>query len=97
VALLARSDDAGEDLSGSELRLVVQQAWQGLCSIVDRTIASGRFFDRGVLIELGRWLDTAMPAVRAYERLMALLSEEVVLPVELDRPRGLQPVAEEER
>jgi hypothetical protein len=74
-----------DELSGPELRIVVERSWDRLWSIMDRTIASGRYFDRAVLIDIGRWLDGAMPAVRAYERLLARLGDEAIRQSEADR------------
>ncbi|MDQ3573865.1 MAG: hypothetical protein M3378_02340 [Actinomycetota bacterium] len=70
--LMAAAEDAAldEDLSEAELRDVVERSWARLSLLVDRMIGSGRLFDREVLIDLARFLENAMPAVRAYERLV---------------------------
>lgn len=86
MALLAnpKGGPDEDELSGPELRIVVERSWDRLWSIMDRTIASGRYFDRAVLIDIGRWLDGAMPAVRAYERLLARLGDEAIRQSEAD-------------
>ena len=102
VALLARPAVSGEeppaedDLSEPELRAVVERSWTRLCSIADRTMASGRFVDRSVLVELARWLDGAGAAVRAYERLVVRLRDQALHQAEVERLATLRPVPERE-
>lgn len=101
VALLARRAVSGEeppaedDLSEPELRAVVERSWTRLCSIADRTLASGRL-DRSVIVELARWLDGAGAAVRAYERLVVRLRDQALRQAEVERPTTLRPVSEAE-
>jgi hypothetical protein len=99
VALLARpasseESPAEDDLSERELRAVVERSWSRLCSIADRTLASGRFVDRTVLVELARWLDGAGTAVRAYERLVVRLRDQALHQAEVERLATLRPVPE---
>ncbi len=68
---------AGE-LGEAQLREHVERAWAEVSSIVDRIIGSGRMLDREVLLDLARFLESAMPAVAAYERLVARAYEEAV-------------------
>jgi hypothetical protein len=55
----------------SELRDVVDDAWEGLAARIDDLLGSGRLLDRGLVVELARFLDQAGPAVDAYEQLLA--------------------------
>lgn len=89
VTLVPRALD---DVSEQELRAVVERSWSRLCSIVDRTMASGRFVDRTLLVDLGRWLDGAGTAVRAYERLVVRLRDQALQP-QRECPDGSDPVA----
>lgn len=89
VTLVPRGLD---DVSEQELRAVVERSWSRLCSIVDRTMASGRFVDRTLLVDLGRWLDGAGTAVRAYERLVVRLRDQALQP-QGEGPDGSDPVA----
>lgn len=66
---------ADADLSDGELREVVERAWRALSEIVDRIIGSGRLLEREVIIDLARFLESAMPAVRAHERLVLRLRD----------------------
>jgi len=66
--------DAAE-LSDGELREVVERSWRALSEIVDRIIGSGRLLDREVIVDLARFLESAMPAVRAHERLVLRLRD----------------------
>lgn len=63
------------DLSDGELREVVERAWRVLSEIIDRIIGSGRLLDREVIVDLARFLESAMPAVRAHERLVLRLRD----------------------
>lgn len=63
------------DLSEIELREVVERAWRALSEIVDRLIGSGRLLEREVIVDLARFLESAMPAVRAHERLVLRLRD----------------------
>jgi hypothetical protein len=63
----ASAGDRGE----SELRDVVDDAWEGLAARIDALLGSGRLLDRGLVVELARFLDQAGPAVDAYEQLLA--------------------------
>lgn len=63
------------DLSDGELREVVERAWRALSEIVDRIIGSGRLLEREVIVDLARFLESAMPAVRAHERLVLRLRD----------------------
>lgn len=99
VALLARPTSSEEppaedDLTERELRAVVERSWSRLCSIADRTLASGRFVDRTVLVELARWLDGAGAAVRAYERLVVRLRDQAMHQAEAERLATLRPIPE---
>ena len=101
VTLLARpvsgeEPPADDDLSEPELRAVVERSWARLCSIADRTLASGRFVDRSVLVELARWLDGAGAAVRAYERLVVRLRDQALHQAEVERLATPRPVSERE-
>jgi hypothetical protein len=89
VTLVPRALD---DASEQELRAVVERSWSRLCCIVDRTMASGRFVDRTLLVDLGRWLDGAGTAVRAYERLVVRLRDQALQP-QGEAPDGSDPVA----
>ena len=68
---------AGE-LGEAQLREEVERAWSEVSSFVDRIIGSGRMLDREVLLDLARFLESAMPAVAAYERLVARAYEQAV-------------------
>lgn len=66
----AAAERTEADLSEVELREVVERAWRALSEIVDRIIGSGRLLEREVIVDLARFLESAMPAVRAHERLV---------------------------
>ena len=68
---------AGE-LGEAQLREEVERAWAEVSSFVDRIIGSGRMLDREVLLDLARFLESAMPAVAAYERLVARAYEQAI-------------------
>ena len=68
---------AGE-LGEAQLREEVERAWAEVSSFIDRIIGSGRMLDRDVLLDLARFLESAMPAVAAYERLVARAYEQAV-------------------
>jgi hypothetical protein len=63
----------------AELRNEVERAWARVSTLVDGLIGSGRLIDRDLLLDLARFLETAMPAVAAYERLLARASNDVEL------------------
>lgn len=68
--------EAGEaELSDGELRRVVERASGVMASLVDRVIGSGRLLDREFIVDLARFVESAMPAVRAYEQLVARMRD----------------------
>ncbi len=69
---------AAADLGEAQLRQEVERAWAEVSSIVDRIIGSGRMLDREVLLDLARFLESAMPAVAAYERLVGRAYEQAL-------------------
>ena len=95
MARLPRSapSEGQDDLSEAELRAVVERSWSRLCAIADRTLASGRFVDRTVLVDLAHWLDGAGAAVRAYEHLVVRLRDQSLRQAE-ERLGKLRPVPE---
>ena len=66
------------ELGEAQLREEVERAWAEVSSFIDRLIGSGRMLDRDVLLDLARFLESAMPAVAAYERLVARAYEQAV-------------------
>ena len=66
------------ELGEAQLRQEVERAWAEVSSIIDRLIGSGRMLDREVLLDLARFLESAMPAVAAYERLVARAYEQAM-------------------
>ena len=68
---------AGE-LGEAQLREHVERAWAEVSGLVDRIIGSGRMLDRETLLDLARFLESAMPTVSAYERLVARAYEEAL-------------------
>lgn len=70
-------DQVGE-LGEAQLRQQVVLAWTEVSSFVDRIVGSGRMLDREVLLDLARFLESAMPAVGAYERLVARACEDAI-------------------
>ena len=69
---------AASELGEAQLRQEVERAWAEVSSIIDRLIGSGRMLDRDVLLDLARFLESAMPAVAAYERLVARAYEQAM-------------------
>lgn len=78
------TDDA--EVPDAQLREQVERAWAQVSILVDRLIGSGQLIDRELLLDLARFLESAMPAVVAYERLLARVSEESDLAVLLALP-----------
>lgn len=75
TAALVAFAGTDEELSDAELRDVAERAWERLSSIIDEMIGSGRLFDRELLIDLARFLENMMPAVRAYESLVGRIRD----------------------
>lgn len=67
-----------EELGGAQLRDQVERAWNEVSDFIDRIIGSGRMLDRETLLDLARFLESAMPAVDAYERLVARAYEDAI-------------------
>jgi enamine deaminase RidA (YjgF/YER057c/UK114 family) len=79
----AISPGGGDELAeappgDTQLREQVEQAWADISAIVDRIIGSGRMLDRDLLLDMARFLESAMPAVGAYERLVARAYQDAV-------------------
>ena len=70
----AEMSDAGE----AQLRAHVEAAWAEVSDHIDRLVGSGRMLERDTLIDLARFLESAMPAVDAYERLVAQAYEQAL-------------------
>ena len=70
----AEMTDAGE----VQLRAHVEAAWAEVSDHIDRLVGSGRMLERNTLIDLARFLESAMPAVGAYERLVARVCEQAL-------------------
>ena len=79
----AHAGDAGcPELVEAQLRDVVERSWARLASILDRLIATGRRLDRELLVDLAGFLESAWPAVRAYERLVRKVRDEALATLE---------------
>lgn len=63
------------EVPDAQLREQVERAWAQVSTLVDGLIGSGQLIDRELLLDLARFLESAMPAVVAYERLLARASE----------------------
>ena len=74
--------DAGE----AQLRAHVEAAWAEVSDHIDRLVGSGRMLKRDTLIDLARFLESAMPAVGAYERLVARVCEQALADVGVSVP-----------
>lgn len=61
----------GAETGESELRGVIDDAWEGLAVRIDRLLGSGCLLDRRLVVDLARFLDHAGPAVDAYEQLLS--------------------------
>ena len=70
----------------TQLRDVVERSWSRLASILDRLIASGRRLDREMLLDLAGFLESAWPAVRAYEQLVRRVRDEALATLEASPP-----------
>jgi hypothetical protein len=57
------------------MRNVVEQVWDDMLRRVDQLLVAGRVPHGEVLIDMARFLECAMPAVRAGERALAHLGE----------------------
>jgi len=69
---------AAGELGEAQLREHVERAWAEVSTLVERIIGSGRMLDRETLLDLARFLESAMPAVSAYERLVARAYEDAL-------------------
>ena len=65
-----------DEASDAQLRQVVERSWGRLASIVDGMIGKGQLLSRDVLIDMARFLENAMAAVQAYERLVAGVADD---------------------
>jgi hypothetical protein len=72
------TDEMEAQPADTQLREQVEQAWTEISAIVDRIIGSGRMLDRDLLLDMARFLESAMPAVGAYERLVARAYQDAV-------------------
>ncbi len=71
----------------AQLREQVERAWAEVSGFVDRIIGSGRMLDRDTLLDLARFLESAMPAVGAYERLVARALEDAIAEAGVSGPQ----------
>jgi hypothetical protein len=73
------SPPSAGDMHDAQLREEVERAWSKVSVLIDRLIGSGQLIDRELLLDLARFLESAMPAVVAYERLLARIGDETDL------------------
>ena len=66
--------DGSLAVGAHDLRDAVGRAWAEMMGVVDAMLSAGRLPHRDVIVDMARFLDSAMPAVRAYERAALRLS-----------------------
>jgi hypothetical protein len=86
AAMNGTGPDEAVELPDAQLREEVERAWAQVSTMVDRLIGSGQLIDRELLLDVARFLESAMPAVVAYERLLARACQEPDLAVLLALP-----------
>ena len=60
----------------AELRELLVRAWAKVSTLVGGLLSSGHPIRREVLLDIARFLESAEPAVAAYDRLLAVLEVE---------------------
>ena len=60
----------------AELRELLVRAWTKVSTLVGGLLSSGHPIPREVLLDIARFLESAEPAVAAYDRLLAVLEAE---------------------
>lgn len=60
----------------AELRELLVRAWAKVSTLVGGLLSSGHPIPREVLLDIARFLESAEPAVAAYDRLLAVLEVE---------------------
>lgn len=77
----------------AELRELLVRAWAKVSTLVGGLLSSGHPIPREVLLDIARFLESAEPAVAAYDRLLAVLEADGDLAAVL----ALLPTGEGER